>query len=330
MKKVALIFLNCLFLILFLGCNSHINNLTTETNADQTPVAKETGSETDARDETGKKVTLTLYFANEDNSAILKEKREITVYEGAIMRSAVEALMEGPTEQGMGKTIPDGTKLLGIKRDKDTAVVDFSKEYNSSNDIAGTAERISVVNTLTEITGIEKVRILVEGKILLDSEGEPFGDMKRVALDESGRAIPGEVKSITLYFGAPNADTVVAEKRDVVASKEQMLEEIIFEELCKGPETKGLYPTIPKGTELLSVETGKDGVCRLDLSKEFIDNSSGGSASESITLNSIVNSLTELSNVKRVQFLIEGKTREVYTHEQFDKPFERNESSIKR
>jgi hypothetical protein len=36
--------------------------------------------------------------------------------------------------------------------------------------------------------------------------------------------------------------------------------------------------------------------------KEFVDNSPGGTAGESMTLNSVVNSLTELSYVKKIQF----------------------------
>jgi hypothetical protein len=96
----------------------------------------------------------------------------------------------------------------------------------------------------------------------------------------------------------------------------------------KGPEESGKTAVIPQGSRLLSVET-IDGVCRLNLSSEFVDNNPGGTASESVLINSIVNSLTELSYVEKVQFLIEGEKREVYTHAVFDLPFERNEDFIK-
>lgn len=134
-------------------------------------------------------------------------------------------------------------------------------------------------------------------------------------------------QTITLYFGNSNANKVVAEKREVEVSKGQLIEEVIFLELMKGPTTTGLHPVIPKGTRILSVTT-KDGICTLDLSSEFVDNHPGGTAGESMTLNSIICSLTELSNVKKVQFLIDGQKRDYYTHSVFDQPFERTADMI--
>lgn len=141
---------------------------------------------------------------------------------------------------------------------------------------------------------------------------------------------PPEKKEITLtlYFPNLNADCVVPEERSVKADENAQLEKIIFEELQKGPRESGKTSVIPQGTKLLSVET-KDGICQLDLSSEFVDNNPGGTAFESVLINSIVNSLTELPQVKKVQFLIEGQKREVYTHVVFDAPFERNEDFIK-
>jgi spore germination protein GerM len=141
---------------------------------------------------------------------------------------------------------------------------------------------------------------------------------------------PPEKKEITLtlYFPNLNADCVVPEERLVEVYNDAQLERIIFEELMKGPEESGKTAVIPPGSRLLSVET-IDGVCRLNLSSEFVDNNPGGTAFESVLINSIVNSLTELSYVEKVQFLIEGEKREVYTHAVFDLPFERNEDFIK-
>ncbi|NJD01410.1 MAG: GerMN domain-containing protein [Ruminiclostridium sp.] len=168
---------------------------------------------------------------------------------------------------------------------------------------------------------------MVEGKDLIGLSGEPLGDMLPTALDADGAPIPGEIKTLTLYFGNSNADKVVAEQREAIVNEGDSVERVIFLELMKGPESKELHPVIPEGTKLLSAVT-EDGICTLDLSKEFVDNHPGGTAGESMTLNSIVNSLTELNTVKQVQFLIEGEKREVYTHAEFDKPFSRNTDMI--
>lgn len=135
--------------------------------------------------------------------------------------------------------------------------------------------------------------------------------------------------TLTLYFPSADADSVVPEQRLVQVGRDEKLEEVIFRQLQKGSMNDGSGSIIPEGTRLLSVGT-KDGICTLDLSSEFVDNNPGGTAFEGVLINSIVNSLTELPQVKKVQFLINGKKREVYTHVTFDEPFERNESFIRK
>ncbi|MBP7175878.1 MAG: GerMN domain-containing protein [Thermoclostridium sp.] len=135
--------------------------------------------------------------------------------------------------------------------------------------------------------------------------------------------------TLTLYFPNVNGDSVVPEQRLVEINKGEILEEVIFRQLQKGSLSSDTGTIIPKGTKLLSAGT-KEGICTLDLSAEFVDNNPGGTAFEAALINSIVNSLTELSHVKKVQFLIDGKKREVYTHMTFSEPFERNESFIRK
>jgi len=138
----------------------------------------------------------------------------------------------------------------------------------------------------------------------------------------------GEKVTVTLYFGDDQAEYVVGEQREIsIKEGHDSLYKNVFLELMKGPEAEGLQNTIPNGTELLSINVDK-GLCTVDLSSEFVDNSPGGTASETMTLWSVVNTLTELEGIDKVQFLIEGEKREVYTHAVFDKPFTRDESLI--
>jgi len=135
--------------------------------------------------------------------------------------------------------------------------------------------------------------------------------------------------TVTLYFSDSDAMYVVPERREIEFRDEKDIPEETFKALMEGPRTEGLHPVIPKGTKLYSIKV-EDGLAVVDLSKEFVDNSPGGTASEAMTLGGIVNTLTELEGIEKVQFLIEGEKREVYTHAVFDEPFERDESLIKK
>ncbi len=312
MKKTILaVVITVMFCLIFSGCGPKLTYKTDSTGADDVFEGMK---------------EATLYFPNEDNSALASEKRKLAIEDNDKVKVTVEALIKGPTTKGLKKSIPDGTKLLSARVEDGTAVVDFSKEYTSEKSIPELIERVSLVNTLTEIDGIEKVKILVEGKDLADSNGEPIGELMKVDLDEDGKIIVAKSKSVILYFGDSDAEEVVAEKRDILVDMDSSVEKAILEELRKGPKNGDLSPSVPVNTKVLSAST-KDGICTVNLSKDFASNSLG-SAGETITIYSIVNSLTELENVKQVQFLIEGNKIESLGHMDFSEPFERNESII--
>ena len=66
----------------------------------------------------------------------------------------------------------------------------------------------------------------------------------------------------------------------------------------------------------------------MNFSQEFVSKHSGGSAGEYMTVYSIVNSLTELEHIQKVQFLVDGNKLEVFKHMVFNEPFERDASII--
>jgi len=339
MIKRSITLLIVSLLITLTACNFDTNNKTTKSNLDETTPSQNekvvqsegnNSSNGSHEDKSSTKQKVSLYFLNKDNSALVQEVRNIEISEMAILRATMEALIEGPNKAELRRTMPEGVSILGIKRDGKIAVVDFSKEYKiKESGVPEELKRISVVNTLTGISGIEKVKIMVEGHELLDSNGKAFGEMARVNLDKNGSVSADQSQVVTVYFGSPDSNFIVGEKRKVTVGANSTIEKEVMEEILKGPQNKELYPVIPENTRIISVSTSKDGTCEINLSKEFHNNAFAGSAGGAITINSIVNSLTELKTVKKVQFLIEGKVIETYSDMEFDKPFYRNEKVIK-
>ena len=89
---------------------------------------------------------------------------------------------------------------------------------------------------------------------------------------------------------------------------------------------------IPQGTKLLVPITGAKGIATLDLSKEFVDNFSGGSTQESLVLNSIAHTLVDNSGgkVQKVQILVEGNTVEsLGGHFELTDPIEADSTLLK-
>jgi len=84
------------------------------------------------------------------------------------MRGALELLVRGPRpESGLERTVPQGTQVRSLEVQGDLVIADFSEEI-ATNFVGGSWNEAllvgSIVNTLTEFTGIARCQILIEGE----------------------------------------------------------------------------------------------------------------------------------------------------------------------
>ena len=115
-------------------------------------------------------------------------------------------------------------------------------------------------------------------------------------------------RGVYLYFGAPNADTLVAEYRDVVV-KDRPADQVraIYRELLAGPSTP-LVGLFPDGTELLDTYWTERGTLYLDWNRALVQGLHVGTGREWMLLASIVRTAREnLPDVQRVAILVEGE-----------------------
>lgn len=116
---------------------------------------------------------------------------------------------------------------------------------------------------------------------------------------------------VTLYFGSADGSCLKTETKTLTLGMTDPLPTAIVKALIAGPTESGMKSVIPQGTMIEDVFI-KDGVCYVDLSEEFQKNHLGGEQEEKLTIYSIVNSLQDVSGIRYVQFLIEGKKVEYY------------------
>ncbi|PYG88155.1 sporulation and spore germination protein [Ruminiclostridium sufflavum DSM 19573] len=122
---------------------------------------------------------------------------------------------------------------------------------------------------------------------------------------------------IQLYFINEQGNKLAPQTRYIdnteTSKGNAYLATVALKELIKGPD-KGsqLLASIPEGTTVHSEVVIKDGVATVDLSKEFVSKHPGGKKNEQLTLYSIVNTLTEIKEIKSVQFKVEGKVKKEF------------------
>ena len=115
--------------------------------------------------------------------------------------------------------------------------------------------------------------------------------------------------NLTLYFSNQAGDGLVKETRRVHYSSNISLEKLIMEQLLEGPESKNGRSAIPSGTKLMSVSL-VDGVCYVSFDENF--KNQDYSVNEAIVIYSIVDSLSELSSISKVQISVNGDTSGLY------------------
>ena len=112
------------------------------------------------------KVHVLLYFPDKNAIYLVPEDR-YAVLNDSIEKTVVLELLKGPSDKNKNNPIPKGTRLLSIAKNNDTITVNFSKEISKNHPGGSTGEIMtvySIVNSLTEIPGVKKVKFQIEGK----------------------------------------------------------------------------------------------------------------------------------------------------------------------
>jgi spore germination protein GerM len=117
--------------------------------------------------------------------------------------------------------------------------------------------------------------------------------------------------NLKLYFDSSSSNQkpeIAVEER--LIHQDEMLGEIIMQELIKGPSIESkLKPIFPNETKLLSFSI-KDEIAYINLSSQA--NISMSLAKEEACLKSMVNSLTQITTIKKIKIMIENKDVELF------------------
>ena len=111
--------------------------------------------------------------------------------------------------------------------------------------------------------------------------------------------------NIAVYYPDDQGMKLIAVKRTVQAETGDKYT-AAMQSLMQGTKEKGQTAIIPKQAKLKGV-TVKGDTAYVDFSQDLVRHFSGGSTGEEMLVGSVVNTLTEFSEIKKVQILIEGK-----------------------
>lgn len=126
-------------------------------------------------DEQSRETIVSLYFADKETGLLKPEARLVNVKDLIKLpyNTLVELLISGPKNDKLKVVIPENTKLLNASLDKECLTLDFSSEilnYNKDDSMLKNNLIYSIVNTVTELNEVNKVKFLVNGQASSDFE----------------------------------------------------------------------------------------------------------------------------------------------------------------
>ena len=225
--------------------------------------------------------------------------------------------------------IPEDVKVTRTEEGSDGQLfVYFNAAYKNMKSEREIMCRAAVVKTLTQIEGVEFVGFSINDQPLMDASRNTINLMSSSSfVDSAGDTKDLQQQFLTLYFTDESGSSLIETEKTVVCSTGIAMEQLVVDQLLAGVDADGVYDTLPRNAKALSV-TVKNGICYVNFDSAFADDALN--VSEYIPIYSVVNSLTELPNISRVQISINGvsniKFRDSISLEQ---PLERNMDYVK-
>ncbi len=277
-----------------------------------------TGQEVIPAEPVETEISTVLYFISKDGGYILPEVREVKYTDGNYVKAVISELVIGPLNSSTMETpLADDLVLENepvFTQDENgdyILTLNFSKpptRHDVSDTEESTLSYAALTYTLTSlIPGLDSINILVNGNGVIPKENsEDSGAFKRS--DYSG--LMGS--SVPLYFADKNSDLLLQVSRSMEQGRTWSAKERLFE-LMKGPlsgDNESAWPVMPAGvneSDIISVNVYADTVF-INLSKKFKEACKGlSSKNEMLLIYAIVNTLTAMDGINKVQFLVEGK-----------------------
>lgn len=209
------------------------------------------------------------------------------------------------------KPIPNDVELINYSLDGAMLTLWLDGDYYKMEQVEKVLCCAAVVRTMTQIEGVDCVNFYVGDAPLVDAQGNLVGALYPDSFVENPGASINTIQNttVTLYFANKDGDALISETRNVHYSSNMSMEKVIMEQLLDGPDTEGLKSAIPTGTKLVSVST-VDGTCYVNLDANF--KNQDYAIKEAVVIYSIVNSLSEISNISQVQISVNGDTSGAY------------------
>ncbi len=207
--------------------------------------------------------------------------------------------------EGGVSVVPAGITLHKLRLVKDVVCIDLTGDYASLRQDQKILLLSGIVYTFAQVEDTAGVRLTINNQPLLNSAEEEIGLLTKddFVENDSNDINTYLSQEMTLFFTDDLGIKLVPEVRTVYFSGNELLQQVILEELIRGPESPELKGILPSDLSFISVSV-QDDVCYVNFDSEFT-NAVFGADYEKVFY-SIVNSIAFNSDINKVRFSVNG------------------------
>ncbi len=250
--------------------------------------------------------TYQIYYLNTATTRLVQQEfRTNSTDQGELVRELMYEFQNVPADVDCQAALSEKVVYLGCRQEEKVLYLYFDANYTSMKAEREILCRAALVQTLTQVPGVEYINIYSGDQPLMNRSNMPVGMLSSTDFIDSISDVNAfEETEFVLYFTDGGGEELIPEKRTVMYNINTSVEQVVLEELISGPEMEGLMPTLDSGTRLLNVSVNEN-VCYINFNSAFLSNSL--EVKDELPIYSIVNSLSELSTVNRVQITVNGE-----------------------
>lgn len=248
---------------------------------------------------------VSIYYYDKTNNNLSPEKINLKLNKDNFLDVIFTQMKAQPKSSNLKSVVPQNLSILDYDLNNYLLTVNFSEDYNKMTEIDKLIFKAGFVWSLTDTNFVNDIKFLVNGKDIAYNQQCEILNRNNIVLNPFISPDKIQQETVVLYF-ANKDNKLIAEERNIEFKQNKTMELHIVEELIAGPTKNNALKTIPLETKIRNIKT-EDSICYVDLSSDFINKMPTNQQQQTLAIYSIVNSLTNLDTVNKVQFLIDGE-----------------------
>lgn len=245
-----------------------------------------------------------IYYLNQDRNDLRSKGFGFDGMKGQELADAISKKLSSSPDDNHISPLPDGVFIEKALIENDEIRVSFNKLFEQVDEREKTLCRAALVKSFAQIPDANYVSFYIGEELMEDESGQPYEKLTAADYLVVSAKDTDHEQILTLYYGDREGSHLVKESVPVPVTADQSIVRIIIERLIDGPAYEDETSLISDDTTVLSVSI-LDDTAYINLSSSFSDTVS--TISPELTVYSIVNSVLDNTDLKKVQMLIDGE-----------------------